>query len=463
MPELPEVETIRKTLIPIVKNHKIVKIDILRNSTILTNLDEFKEKLTNETFLDVSRIGKYLFFHLTNNLVLISHLRMEGKYFEIDESLPNSPYSRVVFHLDNNKKLCYDDSRCFGIMKLSDENSYLKEEEIAKLGPEPFKIDDEYIKKLIIKLKNCNKPIKSTILDQTLIAGIGNIYADEVLFASKIHPLTKSKNIDFSSWRTIIANAKEILTAAINYGGSTIKSYHPGQGVDGKFQTYLQVYGQKNHVCPRCGHKFHFIKVGGRGTTYCPFCQKNDHVVIAIFGKIASGKSTVLEQFSQNGYETFSCDEIVNSIYQKPEVIEYLNKTFGYNFKDKIDKKIIREDLIKNPSHKKMLENYIHPQVISYLEKEIKKYPRVAVEVPLLFEAHLENYFEFLLAVDTNKDIQYDRLLKRNPNKAKDLYYLNNKNSKFDLNKTKADFVIDNSGSYEDLQKQVLDIVNILK
>lgn len=463
MPELPEVETIKKTLIPIVKGRKILKIDILRNTTIVSNLDEFKNKLEGQTFLDVTRIGKYLIFHLTDDLVLISHLRMEGKYYEINENLPNTQYSRVVFHLDNNKKLCYDDSRCFGIMKLSTENKYLNEDEIRKLGPEPFKIDYEYIKKLILKTEKYSKPIKSALLDQTLISGIGNIYADEILFASKIHPLLKAKNITFDKWETIIENAQRILNAAIEYGGSTIKSYHPGQGVDGKFQTYLQVYGHKNDGCPICGHKFHFIKVGGRGTTYCPFCQKSDRVVVAIFGKIASGKSTVLNEFANNGYKTFSCDEIVNSIYEKPEVIRHINELFNLGFKDNLDKKILRQDLIKNPAHKKILEDYIHPQVISLLDKEINKYSHVAVEVPLLFEANLQDHFEFLVAVDISPDVQYKRLQERNPDKAKDLYYLNNKNSKFDANKEKADFIINNTGSIDELKNQVKQIVNILK
>lgn len=227
MPELPEVETVKKVLIPIVKDRKILKIDVLRNSTIEGDVEVFISNLQGQTFLNVTRIGKYLIFHLTNNVVMLSHLRMEGKYYELEESDSNSKYARVVFHLDNGHKLSYDDSRCFGILKLSNEQDYLKEEMIAKLGPEPFVIND--VKSILKKVKNIKKPIKTTLLDQTLMTGLGNIYVDETLFASKIHPLTPANKITEKQWLNIVDNAKKILSLAIESGGSTIKSYHPGK------------------------------------------------------------------------------------------------------------------------------------------------------------------------------------------------------------------------------------------
>ena len=142
MPELPEVETVKRVLLPIVKGRTIVKIDINRK-TIVNNLeDDFVSYYTNEKFQDITRIGKFLIFHLTNEKVLISHLRMEGKYIELLENEQDTKYARVVFHLDNNHKLCYDDSRSFGRMIINDENHYKEEKELAKLGPEPFYVDN---------------------------------------------------------------------------------------------------------------------------------------------------------------------------------------------------------------------------------------------------------------------------------------------------------------------------------
>ena len=142
MPELPEVETVKRVLLPIVKGRTFKGVEVLRK-TIVNNLeDEFISFILNETVLDMSRIGKFLIFHLTNEKVLISHLRMEGKYIELLENEDNTKYARVVFHLDNEHKLCYDDSRSFGRMIMSNEKDYLNEKEIAKLGPEPFVVND---------------------------------------------------------------------------------------------------------------------------------------------------------------------------------------------------------------------------------------------------------------------------------------------------------------------------------
>ena len=193
MPELPEVETVKNVLKPIVIGKTIKSIDVLR-ATIIQNkpIESFVNGLVGETFLDITRIGKFLIFHLTHDKVMISHLRMEGKYFEVNENEDNTKYARVVFHLDDGHKLCYDDSRTFGIMKLTTEANYRLEKELVDIGLEPFDADP---KELFEKVKKSHLPIKSTLLDQTLMTGLGNIYVDEVLFASKIHPLTPANKI----------------------------------------------------------------------------------------------------------------------------------------------------------------------------------------------------------------------------------------------------------------------------
>ena len=167
MPELPEVETVKRVLEPIVKGRKIVKIDVLRATIVNNRAETFIPYFESEQFLSISRIGKFLIFHLTNDKVLISHLRMEGKYIELLENEDNTKYARVVFHLDNNHKLCYDDSRSFGRMIISNEKDYRNEKEIAKLGPEPFNVSN--VDPILKQVRKVSLPIKTALLSQEII------------------------------------------------------------------------------------------------------------------------------------------------------------------------------------------------------------------------------------------------------------------------------------------------------
>jgi formamidopyrimidine-DNA glycosylase len=177
----------------------------------------------------------------------------------------------ISFLLDDGRTLLYHDVRKFGKMKLLSKNNYLEDEALAKLGKEPFFIKKE---ELFNKIKASNKAIKELILDQTNMAGLGNIYADEVLFLSKLNPLKKGKEISIVECQSIIDNSVIVLNKAIKAGGSTIRSYHSGNNVDGKFQNQLNVYGKKGDKCPVCNSCIEKIVVGGRGTHYCPHCQK---------------------------------------------------------------------------------------------------------------------------------------------------------------------------------------------
>ncbi len=461
MPELPEVQTVITVLKPIVKGHTITKIDVLRKSTIQTDIDEFVKTLTGKTFLDVTRIGKFIIFHLNEDVTFVSHLRMEGKYFELEEKEPNTKYARVVFHLDNNHKICYDDSRCFGMMKLSTEKEYRNLKDIAQLGPEPFDIKD--VNYLVDRTKKSHLPIKSTLLDQTLMTGLGNIYADEVLFASKIHPLTETKDITKKEWQIIVKNAVDILNAAIQSGGSTIKSYHPGKDIDGNFQVNLKAYGKGDEPCPRCGHIMRFMKVGGRGSTYCPNCQQRvtDQILVAIYGKVASGKSTVLEEFKAKGYDTVSSDEVIAELYKDPAVVKQLEKTLGISLDVNDAKEGVRIHLKDNPKDIKKIEKVLHPLVKKYVQKAIilSKKPLLVAEIPLLYESKMDTMFDVIIAVKVNEKKQLEMLNKRNPTTASLLKKINEK-SAFDKNYQKADFVIENNSSKESLIKKTDEIIN---
>ena len=464
MPELPEVETIKNVLSKIVIGQTITKIDILREKTIEGDASLFASSLTNEKFVSLSRIGKYLIFHLSNDKVIISHLRMEGKYYEFLESEENSKYAKVVFHFDNGHKLCYDDSRCFGILKLSNEKEYQKEEMISKLGPEPFFVND--IDKIINQVKNVKKPIKTTLLDQTVITGLGNIYVDETLYASHIHPLTPANLVNKEEWKKIINNSIEILNTAIKMGGSTIKSYHPGKDIDGNFQTRIKIYGKSGESCPTCGHTFRFIKVGGRGTTFCPICQikKGSPINVGLTGKIASGKSSALSLFSSLGADTLSSDAIVNDLYQKIEVTNLIEKNLGIKFSTEfVNKDELRNHILLNPKDKKKLEKLIHPlvekEIVTFLEHS-KKDIRV-IEVPLLFEAHLDHYFDSIVVIDIDEKHQLERLLSRDKEKAIYLQEIN-KNNKIDENINKARFIISNNSTKQTFEKEIKRVYSTL-
>ena len=461
MPELPEVETVKRVLTPIVKDRKIVKIDVLRASIVNNQATAFISYFENETFLNISRIGKFLIFHLTNNKVLISHLRMEGKYIELLENEENTKYARVVFHLDNNHKLCYDDSRSFGRMIMSDENSFLKEKEIAKLGPEPFVVKE--VDSIINKVKKVSLPIKTALLSQEIITGLGNIYVDEVLFASKIHPMTPTKLIKRNEWETIIKESQRILNEAIKAGGSTIKSYHPGKDIDGNFQTSLKAYGKNGQKCVVCHTNMRFIKVNGRGTTFCPHCQikRGAPLKIALVGKIASGKSVVLDTFKKAGYLCLSSDDIVHELYLRKEIQEKIYKKFKIAPSDDFTS-AIREHLKVKSKDLDSLEKFIHPLVKKEIENAFKKSNSklLVCEVPLLFKAHMENMFDVIIGIDVKESLQVKRLNIRDKEKSAFLKRINDVNNYFDDHRDELDYIIDNNEDMSSLANKTNSIIN---
>ena len=465
MPELPEVETVKNLLNKIVINRTIQSIDVLRSSNIEGDPTTFVNSLIGKTYQSVSRIGKFLIFHLSDNLVIISHLRMEGKYYEYDESEANSKYARIVFHLDNSKKLIYDDSRCFGFMKLSDEDSYLLDKSIAKLGEEPFNIKD--VTPIYERAKKIKLPIKTAILSQELITGLGNIYVDETLYRSKIHPHTPTYLINKKQWESIVQDSAYVMNKAIEMGGSTIKSYHPGKDIDGNFQNELKIYGKAGETCPICGKVFRFITTNGRGTTFCPSCQikLGSPINVGLTGKIASGKSLVLQAFKEKGYFTISTDEIVASLYKNKDISKRIEKMFSLSFdKDEVDKKALRQYLIDNPKDKKKLERFIHPEVIKETKRllaENKDDIRV-VEVPLLFESKMDRMFDTIIITESSLDKRLKHQKSRDGDKASALLSIN-ESSIIDEHLQEAEFIIDNNGTIESLNKQVNSIINKLK
>jgi len=465
MPELPEVETIKNILNNFVINRTIREVKILNRNTIQGDESLFRQALLQQTINQVSRLGKFLIFHLSNNVVFLSHLRMEGKYFfyEKDQGVYDK-HACVIFFFNDGSVLEYNDTRKFGLMKLDKHSSYLDNLPLSKLGPEPFAIKSVDV--LMQKAKKKQIPIKVLLLDQTFISGLGNIYVDEVLFKTKIHPETPANLISKVQMEELVAASVDVLKMAINSGGSTIRSYHPSQGIDGGFQTKLHSYGRENLPCLRCNHPLRKTFVGGRGTTFCPKCQKNPaspHVV-GITGPIGSGKSSVAEYYRQHGYQALSGDAIVADLYQDGKVRALISKLFGANviLDDKnINKDLIIATIIEEPNKKRKLEKILHPRVEEVIIKKIKTMKRdekLVLEIPLLFESKLDDYCNETIYVDINPEIQKKRLENRRIPVEISLAL----NAGFDAkhNKQKATFVIDNSDSLDDLHHSLEKIIS---
>lgn len=272
MPELPEVETVRRKLEQKIIGKTIKKITIIHKNVFeKQDIKKVIEQINNEKINSIDRKGKWLIYNL-DNYYLLSHLRMEGKYLYRNINAPIEKHELVIFNLDNEIELRYKDTRKFGKMYLIKKDK-INESPLSKLGYEPWEkeLTTAYLKE---KLKNKKIPIKTILLDQSIIVGMGNIYADEVLFLSKINPHKKGYELDKEELNKIIKNAKKVLKEAIKQGGTTIRSYTSEEGVDGLFQNNLLVHKRKNEKCLNCNNIIKKDKIGGRSSYYCPNCQK---------------------------------------------------------------------------------------------------------------------------------------------------------------------------------------------
>lgn len=273
MPELPEVETIRRTLLHLVKGKEISDIRVHWGKIIKKpdDVEHFKTLLIGETIQSIKRRGKFLLFYL-DHYVLVSHLRMEGKYRVVPKDEPMDKHTHVIFSLTNGEELRYNDVRKFGTMHVFEIGTEFSERPLDHLGPDPFEeaYTLDYVKD---RLKRTGRVIKAALLDQTIIAGLGNIYVDEVLFLAGVHPEKRANKLSEAEYELIFKYAHEVLEKAVAQGGTTIRSYVDGEGEMGMFQQNLYVYGQEKQACQHCGTEILKLKVAGRGTHICPACQ----------------------------------------------------------------------------------------------------------------------------------------------------------------------------------------------
>lgn len=287
MPELPEVETVRLQLLRRLKGRAVTHITVHHPKSADHNAD-FAVVVTGKIIDHIDRIGKLLIFSFTDepDFFLLAHLKMTGQFLFLDVAgnlgggghslsptdthLPNR-HTRISFMLDNGTQLFFNDMRLFGYVKVANQ----AEVEVArgKFGPEPIHegFDTEYF---IKGLKRRKTPIKAALLDQSFVAGLGNIYVDEALFAAKVRPTRRADKVTKAEALELAKAAGEIMNKSITVGGTTFQHFVDTGGDNGNYTDYLQVFGKQGTPCPRCGTIIKKIRCAGRGTHYCPGCQK---------------------------------------------------------------------------------------------------------------------------------------------------------------------------------------------
>jgi formamidopyrimidine-DNA glycosylase len=289
MPELPEVEVVKRSLIRNAQDLiiKSVKINDGR-LRYKVNKNEIK-KIVGLKVIRITRRSKFILFFFNTDLIMLVHLGMTGKfffiskknkkhktsfYYDIDEK-KDKKHDRVIFYLSQNQKLVYNDVRKFGFIKLLCKSDIKQNLHLKNLGLEPLnkKFNYTYFKNYIL---GRNRSIKDILMDQKFISGLGNIYANEILFSSGVRPLRRIENLKSNEIKKIIKFTKKILIRAISLGGSSIKDFSSDNGKKGSFQQHFNVYGKKDQNCSNknCNQKITKTVIANRASFYCPKCQK---------------------------------------------------------------------------------------------------------------------------------------------------------------------------------------------
>ena len=286
MPELPEIEIVKRSLFKMINKAKIIDIKINNRNLRYKITNKFSEQIIGETILKISRRSKYLIFHFKNT-ILLAHFGMSGKLLIIRnydnaifktsfyyETNVNNKHNHIYFKLNNGLVLVYNDIRRFGFFKFYPTNQLSQIEFLKKLGPEPFsnKFNTKYFQEFI---KNKKKSIKNLLMDQTFVSGLGNIYVNEALFFSRITPTRGAISLNKKEIKNLILSIKKILKLAISKGGSSIKNFQSTQAKNGSFQEFFSVYNRENKKCSRisCKGKIKKIVISNRSSFYCNNCQ----------------------------------------------------------------------------------------------------------------------------------------------------------------------------------------------
>lgn len=267
MPELPEVEIVVRGLRSYLEGRSIQSVHLF-HTQLRHKLDQdLTTRLPGQSILGIERRAKYIFMQLSDTNLVV-HLGMSGKLVGKPADYIKQKHDHIVIELDNGEMLVYNDPRRFGMFYMSKD---APSAHLANLGPEP--LGDWDAQQLYTQSRGKKQAIKSFIMDQKVVVGVGNIYACEALFHSHIHPLTPAKDIDMAACKDLVSAIKATLSSAINQGGSTLKDFRGADDNLGYFQQSLYVYGQKGKACQTCGAEIEMLKVSGRSTFFCAQCQ----------------------------------------------------------------------------------------------------------------------------------------------------------------------------------------------
>jgi formamidopyrimidine-DNA glycosylase len=266
MPELPEVETVVRTLRPMMVGQRIRDVELFWPKTIV-DFKRFKAAVVNQRVEAVQRRGKYILIELEQGTIVV-HLRMEGRFYERQGTALHK-HTHALLHLED-RSLEYNDSRKFGRIHYS---NHARDELNQKLGLEPFDpaLTAGYLKQKAVKRRIA---LKSFLLDQSIIAGIGNIYADEICFAMKISPRKSVTRLRLKDFQACVEHTQAVLAQAIELGGSSVRSYTSSLGISGRFQLQIKVYGRAHQPCITCQTPLKGVRIGQRSSVYCPSCQR---------------------------------------------------------------------------------------------------------------------------------------------------------------------------------------------
>ncbi len=274
MPELPEIEAIKRVIEPQIKGFAVQQITVNRPEVVAhPSADEFCTRITGQFFTEIDRRGKFLILCLSSGDKVVLHLRMTGCLLVTPTDYPEEKHTHLVFHLSGGRELRFSDTRRFGrfwLLRQGEADTYTG---MKKLGTEPFEpgFSGEYLSTHLGKRK---KAIKECLLDQSVITGIGNIYSDEILFASRIHPERPANTLTTEEWNQLASVIPERLAFFVEKNKTTPEEYLAAKGQDYRNAPFLQVYGHGGEPCPVCGDTLCRIVIGGRSSVYCPSCQQ---------------------------------------------------------------------------------------------------------------------------------------------------------------------------------------------
>lgn len=274
MPELPEIETLRRSLDRSLPGRTIVRVEV-RDRRLRTPVAAraLRERVVAHRVEALGRRSKYLLVHLERGEVLVVHLGMSGRFVRAPHGAPLSPHTHVILGLDDGTELRFQDPRRFGMVFVVRRDELGTHPRFVRLGPEP--LGPEFSAQLLReRAAGARKPIKNVLMDAHVVVGVGNIYACESLYRARIHPGTPARRLALPRWERLHQAVQAVLQQAVHDGGTTLQDFRDADGQYGAFQHRLQVYDRAGEGCGRCGRPIRRIVQAGRSTYYCPGCQR---------------------------------------------------------------------------------------------------------------------------------------------------------------------------------------------